>query len=77
MTTFMGFSLIFEIWYAADMPVIPDPIIHRSASLMRGPSLPSFAKGLTSLEGCNQNECVELETGNEAGSPALILLNSA
>lgn len=49
-------------WYAADTPVIPDPIMQMSASSMKAPSLPSAAKGFA-FGVSIQNERVGFGTG--------------
>ena len=54
-------------WYAADTPVIPDPMMQMSASPVSSPSLPSSAKGLASAEELIQKDLVGLDTGSDAG----------
>lgn len=48
-------------------PVIPDPIIHISASEVKAPSLPSFAKGFASGAESIQKDFVGFGTGRWAG----------
>jgi hypothetical protein len=48
-------------------PVIPDPIIHISASEIKAPSLPSFAKGFASGAESIQKDFVGFGTGRWAG----------
>ena len=54
------------MWYAADTPVMPDPIMQTSASWVRAPSLPTFASGLASGVSI-QNDLVGFGTGSGAG----------
>lgn len=69
-TTFTGLSesaSAFERWYAADVPVIPDPTIQTSASVVNGPSLPCAGSGFT-FGPRSQNDSVEFATGRTGGS---------
>lgn len=50
-----------------DSPVIPDPMIHTSASRVRGPSLPSKASGFASGAELVQKDGVGFSTGRPAG----------
>jgi hypothetical protein len=47
--------------------VIPDPMIHKSASSVRLPLLPSVANGFASVKESIQNDFVGLGTGRLAG----------
>lgn len=49
------------------MPVIPEPTIHTSASVVNGPVLPSRASGLASGEEFAQKERVGFGDGRPAG----------
>ena len=51
----------------SDSPVIPDPMIHISASRVRGPSLPSKASGFASGAELVQKDGVGFSTGSPAG----------
>lgn len=57
-----------ERWYATETPVIPEPTMQTSASAVRGPVLPSRARGFTPGAESVQNECVGLGTGSDADS---------
>ena len=52
---------------ASRIPVIPEPIIHISASGVRVPSLPSADNGFASGVELIQNDFVGLEAGRLAG----------
>lgn len=72
MTTLSGWSSMLsamasERWYATPTPVMPEPMIHTSASVVSGPVLPSRASGLASGEECAQKERVGFEDGRPAG----------
>jgi hypothetical protein len=60
-------SIASERWYATPTPVIPEPMIHTSASEVNGPMLPSHASGLASGEESAQKERVGLGDGRPAG----------
>ena len=54
------------------MPVIPEPMIHMSVSVINSPVLPSCTSGLASGEESTQKEHVEFEDGRPAGLVWLI-----
>ena len=45
---------------------MPEPMMHISASEVRGPVLPARARGFTPGAEFNQNERVALDTGNDS-----------
>ena len=61
-----------ERWCATPTPVIPEPMIHTSASVVNGPVLPSRASGLASGAECAQKERVGFGDGRPAGLSWLI-----
>ena len=52
-------------WYAADTPVMPEPMMHISASEVREPVLPAFASEFASGE--SQKDWVGLWMGSGVG----------
>lgn len=67
MTTLSGDWMASERWYATPTPVIPEPMMHTSASAINGPVLPSRANILTSGEESAQKERVGFGDGKPAG----------
>ena len=51
----------------SESPMIPDPMIHTSASRVRGPSLPLKASGFASGAELVQKDGVGFSTGRPAG----------
>lgn len=60
-------SIASERWYATPTPVIPEPMMHTSASDVNGPVLPSRASGLAPGEESAQKERVGHGDGRPAG----------